>query len=321
MNDVSVKNLECRFQIHYYFDDDSHSMNAIVRHNAEKDVFDTIKRLCELLDVEYRIETEAYEEGGLKEKLVIILLGTLTFFAPAINDILTYHFTTDFEAKELDKKIQEQEWVKLLLENKDKIKELENSDLDKKDVLLELEQEIKKIAEDGQVTRSVSNYYKKIDKYEKVEKVSFQNVDSNVEETSIERKRFTNFILLEDTTRTIDENAYIEIISPVLNEGRFKWRGLYKGEEINFSMGDTKFKKNVANKKYKFSNGSFIICVLVITSKYNDLGENTKTTYSVQNVLEVTDMIGAQRTTLKGKKKKREEFESKQKGLFSFDDA
>ena len=55
----------------------------------------------------------------------------------------------------------------------------------------------------------------------------------------------------------------------MLNNGTYKWKGLYKDELISFSMGDRKFKKEVVDKKYKFANGNSIICTLQIRTKYD----------------------------------------------------
>ncbi|MBK6957738.1 MAG: hypothetical protein IPH22_04495 [Nitrosomonas sp.] len=65
------EDLSQRFQVHYYFDDESHSMNAFVRNRAEKDLLEAVKRVTELLEAPVEIETEAYQQGGLVEVLFI----------------------------------------------------------------------------------------------------------------------------------------------------------------------------------------------------------------------------------------------------------
>jgi len=295
MND----NLENKFQIHYYFNDKSHSMNAIVKNKIDKDFIEAISKISQVLNIEdFSIETEAYQEGGIKENLIFvggIILGT---FTPAMNDIVTHYFTKDGESTELSKQIQTETLRGLKLDN------------DKKEF------DFNKLLENKGVIRDVSNYYKKVDSYNKIQEIGFKDIKTNIE-YKVKKQYFKNFILEDDVTTEMDEEALIEIIAPVLNDGTYKWKGLYKDELINFSMGDTKFKHEVVDKKYKFSNGNFIICILQIRTKYDEFGDIVnKPTYSVQSVLEVTDTIGTKRVTLKGKRKKKAKEESNQRSLF-----
>ena len=149
MND----DLKHKFQIHYYFEDNSHSMNAYVRNKAEKDMLDALNRIGLLCDNEVLLETEAYKEGGLKEVIIIgfLLHGTASFFAPFFNNIATHYFIKDAEDRELDKKIKRETLKSLELDNEKKQKELEK--------------EVTSKLEDKQVIRFVSNFYTKINNY------------------------------------------------------------------------------------------------------------------------------------------------------------
>lgn len=40
----------------------------------------------------------------------------------------------------------------------------------------------------------------------------------------------------DDEVISQDNDAMIEIISPVLKEGKYKWRGKYHNEKIDFSL-------------------------------------------------------------------------------------
>ncbi|WP_297578496.1 hypothetical protein [uncultured Helicobacter sp.] len=51
------------FVIHYYLQDNSHSMNAFVRNQLEQEVLKTIQSLAHILEVDIQIESQAYEEG------------------------------------------------------------------------------------------------------------------------------------------------------------------------------------------------------------------------------------------------------------------
>ena len=299
------KKIKQELQIHYYFDDASHSMNAFVRNKAEKDMLGAFRQIGMLCESEVILETEAYQEGGLKEKIIITLVATATilnFLAPSINDIITYYFTKDAEDIELDKKIKCETLKSLQLDNDQKEKELKEQ-LDLK-------------LEDKQTIRYISNFYTKIENYKKVQKIGFKDVKNDSKEYIVERKYFKNFILEDNKEIIEDENAVIEIISPILKEGRYKWRGVYNKEKIDFSMGDYSFKKDVIEGNHTFANGSFIECRLKITIIYDDFGDEKRRNYSVKEVYSIQELPHEQlKLTKYGKKKKKEE---KQRSLFDF---
>ncbi|MCB4758781.1 MAG: hypothetical protein LGB70_06750 [Sulfurovum sp.] len=297
-----MNNKEQRFQIHYYFNDDSHSMNAFVRNKAEKDLLEAVQQVGSILECEFTIESEAYTEGGLVETLALIGIpttATLHYLSPAINQILIHYFTKDADdkkLKELDIQIKEETLKKLQLDN------IQNKD--------------KQILEDKQAIRYISNFYTKINHYEKVQKIGFRSVNDNSQEYIVDRKYFPNFILEENKEIYEDENAVIEIISPILKEGKYKWKGIYNGEKIDFSMGDYAFKKEVIEGKHTFINGSFIECKLQITVVYDDFGDEKRRSYSVKEVYSIQELPTEQlKLTKLGKKRQRE----KQQGsLFDF---
>tara|TARA_R110002033_G_scaffold10172_7_gene33371 strand:+ start:172 stop:1089 length:918 start_codon:yes stop_codon:yes gene_type:complete len=295
--DVESTKINTKYQIHYYFIDDSHSMNALVRNKAEKDFLEAISNIAELLEINsLSIDTEAYNEGGLKENLLITgFVTTIGFLSPSINNLISYYFTNEHIFKE---------------------EQIKNLRLDSKLKEIEIEEKLSKINENKTVIRNVSNFYTKVNGYEKIREIGFFNFTTK-QEIKIEKKYFKDFILEDKTTIEVDEVAEISIISPVLNMGTYKWKGLYKGVEISFSMGDTKFKTDVLNKKYKFSNGSFILCVLQITTKFDEDGEIiNKPHYSVSSVLVVNDSIGDNRITTRGYKRKKMQRNNLQASLF-----
>jgi len=300
MNDLEKQ----KYQIHYYFDDKSHSMNAFVRNKAEKDILEAIQQIGSVLDSELNIETLAYEEGGLKEYIIIGFLGTVGFLAPSINDVITYYVTKDAEDKEFDKKIKQET-----------LKNLQLSNIQKEN---ELDKEINHKLEDKQTIRHISNFYTKMNNYEKITKIGFKDIENDEKEYIVKREHFKNFILEDKREIIEDENAVVEIISPILKEGKFKWKGLYESAKIDFSMGDYGFKKEVIESKHTFSNGSFIECKLQITITYDDFGDEKRRSYSVKEVFAIQELAQEQiKLTESGKKKKRNE---KQGSLFDFDE-
>lgn len=262
------QNLSQKFQVHYYFDDESHSMNAFVRNRAEKDLLEAVKRVSEILESPNEVETAAYQEGGLIETLALIWIGknALNYFSPAINEVLKHHFTKN--------------------KNDDAIKEetLKSLQLDNGIKALDYEAKLTKALEDKVVRRHVSNYYSRIIGYEKVEKVGFKNLSVRTDEIVIPRSAFQDFILVDDKTVTEDDDAEIEIISPVLKEGSFNWRGSYKEQRIDFSMGDSKFKSEVIKGEHQFANGFLMSCLLQITITFDEFGDEKRRNYSVRKV-------------------------------------
>lgn len=292
-----------KFELHYYLKDNSHSMNAFVRNKAEKDFLEAIKRIGELLDSELKIETEAYQEGGLKE---IILIGGLAlgFFSSSINDIITHFATRDTQSEELDKKI--------------KALTIKSLELDNQQKTLEIEEQIDKKLDDKLTKKYISNFYKKIDSYEKVEKIGYRSLEKNSLEYIVEKKDFKNFILEDDIVISQDDDAMIEIISPVLKEGKYKWRGKYQNDKIDFSLADSKFKQEVIEGRHKFSNGSMINCSVEIKTTFDEFGDEKSKNYRVLQVFATQELeIGELKLREAGKKRNQQKWlDEHQKSLF-----
>jgi hypothetical protein len=302
-----MNNFTQKFELHYYLKDNSHAMNAFVRNKAEKDFLEAVKRIGELLDSELKIETEAYRDGGLIETLVFsgfAIDRVLNYLSPALNDTITHYATRDTQVEALDKKIKEATLKNLELNNQQKE--------------LEIEEQIDTKLNDKLVQKYISNFYKKIDSYEKVEKIGYKSVEKDGIEYIVERKDFKNFILHDDTTISEDDDAMIEIISPVLKEGKYNWRGRYKNDKIDFSMADSKFKQEVIEGKHKFSNGSLINCHLEIKVTFDEFGDEKGRTYRVLQVFGTQELeLGELKFLEAGRKKQRKQWESEHyKSLF-----
>lgn len=286
-----MDNAAKKFELHYYLKDKSHSMNAFVRNKAEKDFLEAIKRIGELLDSELKIETEAYQEGGLVEIFTIGGGVVLTYFAPTINNIITHYATRNTQAEKLEIKIKQETLNGLKLDNAKK----EN----------ELQEQIDKKLNDKLTQKYISNFYKKIDSYEKVEKIGYRSLEEDEDEYIVERKDFKSFILHDDITILEDDDAMIEIISPVLKEGKYNWRGKYKDEKIDFSMADSKFKEEVIEGKHTFINGSSISCHLEIKIIFDEFGDEKNKNYRVLMVYGTKELdLGELKLREAGKKRK-----------------
>ena len=286
---------ESQFIIHYYLNDDSHSMNAFVRNAMEKDFLSIVNTISSSLNLKIELESRAAKEGGFIEILDIIeahpVSSTIIVSSAgyAIKRFLEYLLTGAYKKNKLENEKLELEILKL---------KKESASIDEN----QLEQKL---------ARPISNYYAKIEKYEKIRAVGFGNEINN--EYVVQRDEFRNFILIDDKEEEVDDDANIEIISPVLKEGRYKWRGIYKNESIDFSMGDSKFKNDIIDGRYDFGNGSFINCQLFITKTYDEFGNECKNrSYRVAKVYETKrDNLNKWLATHKGLLKQKNNFKER----------
>jgi len=286
---------ESQFIIHYYLNDDSHSMNAFVRNAMEKDFLSIVNTISSSLNLKIELESRAAKEGGFIEILDIIeahpVSSTIIVSSAgyAIKRFLEYLLTGAYKKNKLENEKLELEILKL---------KKESAGIDEN----QLEQKL---------ARPISNYYAKIEKYEKIRAVGFGNEINN--EYVVQRDEFRNFILIDDKEEEVDDDANIEIISPVLKEGRYKWRGIYKNESIDFSMGDSKFKNDIIDGRYDFGNGSFINCQLFITKTYDEFGNECKNrSYRVAKVYETKrDNLNKWLATHKGLLKQKNNFKER----------
>lgn len=297
-----TKDLETKFELHYYLKDNSHSMNAFVRNRAEKDFLEALMRIGLITEQDFKIDSEAYEEGGLKQKFIITaLIGVATYFSPSINNIITHFVTKNAALEKLDLKIKEETLKSMQLDNK------------KKEI--EIEKIIDEKLNDKLTIRHISNFYKKIEAYQKIQQIGFKSLNDNSNEYIVDRKYFKNFILVDDITVNEDDNAMIEIISPILKEGKYHWRGNYKNEKIDFSMADSKFKQEVIEGKHKFSNGSLINCHLEIKITFDEFGDEKGKNYRVLQVFGTKELeFGELKLREAGKKRKYQKWVKEHQG-------
>jgi hypothetical protein len=126
-------------------------------------------------------------------------------------------------------------------------------------------------------------------------------------------------MLVADTLKPeTDEAAVIEIVSPVLKTGNYKWKGVYlaTGKMINFAMKDNDFKNEVINQSLLFKNGTRIECVLHSTRKMSEFGEVVVTGYSVLTVIKKLDDQVVIETPQGKTVKKKKEVQMQQLDLF-----
>ena len=110
------------------------------------------------------------------------------------------------------------------------------------------------------------------------------------DERLVPRSDFSKFVLSTNKLRSeVDDCAVIEIISPVLKEGRYKWKGVYNENSISFEMQDSHFRDSVLFENIPFKHGSKIVCVLVTHRELDEIGAIKITGYAVTTVLDKVD--------------------------------
>jgi len=267
--------------------------------------------------------TEAYLEGGFRNiwKVLNENSGGAGLVISIISLIITIlqvsgSLTTAHDEEEQLLRIQN---YKMDL----KLKEAKLSKILGKDYKLSsiTEDKIISVAKNLKITKAKSKFYSQLKDYDKVTKISLNSLDSDLkpifDEKFIERECFPEFILPDDKLPNIvDEEASIEIISHVLTQGKYKWKGNYAENVISFTMKDIGFKADVFQKKVPFRNGTTIKCQLEIFRKLNDSGDIVPYSYTVTDVFEVVENESTVKVIKKRKKQK--EDDNPNQLLFSF---
>lgn len=120
----------------------------------------------------------------------------------------------------------------------------------------------------------------------------------------IPRKEFATYIVpVEPSEPRIVQEAFVEIVAPVIRSTDAKWRGVYEGKSISFAMRDADFKSDILRKGVQFQSGDAMSCILRISYKINEVGEEVESSYEVLGVTRLSNTAeigtGPQRTTLK----------------------
>jgi hypothetical protein len=283
-------------------------MNAFVRNACEKELLSIFKEVITSLDLKIKIESEAFKEGGLRETwnflgensvqlmFILTIVSTLLSRIPIENKEL---LALQVKNLKLDNELKtfELQKIKKELSSNEKITE------EAIDRTLEI------FDNDFKITKHKSNFYKRLNSDSKITKIStskFNNQSEPIDqEATVERSQFKNFILhSNELPPNVDKNASIDIISPVLKKGTFKWKGFYNGKIINFEMKDKIFNESVLSKNIEFINGTSIKCVLQQYRKLEDTGQEKIHKNKVTTVFEI---ISSEQNihTEQGKKHKR----------------
>ena len=281
-----IRNIGNTIEIHYCFNDATHSMDAFVLNKCNYEALNIIKEVARLLSVEIVVETEPFGEGGLKawfkvlakeeKKKAIILTAVITSLCTTllvtpvtkITEIVIEKILEDGELKDLEKE-------KLQLEIEKLKQEINNNR--------------ENINNNVAIRKRKSNFYDTLNNYPKITEVQFISKDENKQviykDQTIKKSEFNKFILVSDDLEPLEiEDAIIEIISPVLKKGNYKWRGFYNGEPVEFNMRSNEFKTLIQNGTIEFKNGFSINSALIMKRKVDNEGNIKCSGYEVTRV-------------------------------------
>lgn len=293
-----------KLQLHYYLENSSHSMDALARNRCESEIIAIVQEVAKALNTHIVIEAEARKEGGLRDIFTFVNanVAVISVIVSVVGIVVSRIPSSDPELEYLQK-----EDLKLsILERKARLAKLK-MEIDEDNLSRDTIEKVAELVDSNyKVVSRKSNFYKQLNNTPKVTQVGINGLDQDGEEAfkevMVERTDFKRFILHSNALPVqVEEDAIVEIISPVLRNGRHKWKGFYEGESISFSMNDKDFKQDVLSEQISFTHGAAIKCVLHIHRKLDEVGEVVITGYSVDTVIE-NGQDDAFNETLQGKK-------------------
>ena len=312
--------------IRYQFPDGSHSMDARVFNYCEKQIIDILYAVATSYDLKIKVETLPLEDGSLLSFLKIdsstgkkVANILFTIFLSVVANLITDEIKNKPKdtAQIVFEQVMQDPGVQELLKEKTK-EELRKEELE----LKKANDRLQTTLEENKLKKKKSEFYKALEGYDKVKEVSFYQIRAgrdNPPFKTIERKNFEDFVLDSDELEPyVIEDARIEIISPVLKKGKYKWNGIYNRAAIPFTMRSVEFKELVQSGQIVFKNGSAIVCVLVVKRKLDSEGNEKITGYEVLRV-DSYELDGTPTETPESKRKRQKEKAVKQQ-LSLFDD-
>jgi hypothetical protein len=271
-------------ELHYGFNDQTHTMDAFVLNKCNCETLNIIKEVGRLFFLEVVVETEPLGNGGIKAWFKIKEKEKSTIRTAAIS-ALCVGLLANPVITSVSKIIEI--CIEKVLEDK------ELKDLEKQKLKLEIEK-LKQDLDNNLdsnilIKKRKSNFYKTLDKYNKINQISFSLIDEmksiSYQEQIVPKSEFGKFILISDDLDPVEiEEAFIEIISPVLKKGTYKWKGIYNSIPIEFKMQSDEFKTLIQNGEIEFKNGFSINCALMIRRKIDNEGIIKSVGYEVIRV-------------------------------------
>lgn len=278
-------------QLHFCTIDGSHSMDAAVLNKCIYEYLGIIKEVSTKYQLVATVESEALTEGGIRHWLKVTLPTKEAFKREFIMALLIDLALSPFHAtiEEVTSKLVERLTTPTeILELQD---EATKAELEYKIAWYKKETaKLSSTVNKNVIDKKKSNFYTSAKSCSKIQTIEFCWLDAAKEThciQKIESTQFESLILSTDELEPkLDEEAIIEIVSPVLKKGKYKWTGIYKGEVISFVVKSNEFKTLIQTGRISFRNGTSIKCDLSIKRKLDEDGNEKIKGYEVLAVNE-----------------------------------
>lgn len=275
--------------LHYFLaNQDLHFVNAKLHNSAERVLLTSIQEIGELIGCSIETSVGVKDEGGLQDYYEIIC--NIVQNNEWIKDLI-YLVVGSFIGRFFRPKDTKMDVISKRIDIVSKIKK-GNFTKTEIDTL---------ISGDKKLNILKSLYYKSVSEDQNIIEIEASCKERNnsyyLAKSSIDRSDFDSHIIKQNeySDSTTIEGATIYIVSPILVKGtKAKWKGVYLGEPIDFTINDQDFLNQVYNKEIKFGNGTCIKCSLTILSKkiYSDSEPDNpavKPYYSVDSISQWVD--------------------------------
>lgn len=307
------------FEAHYYFNDSSHCIDSVLRNRCEAEILAILQEASLAFDIDFSILSEAFSEGGFRDKWRMLgkNANQITLILTIITTLLTIKTNLfDTTNENLEKELIELQIEETKLNIEKLKKELKEDNVSSETVA----KATAHLSKNLKIIKRKSNFYSEISQHEKISKIGFSASNKNsiiTNEKLVSRENFGDHILKTNKIKTIETEAEIEIISPVLKEGNYKWKGIYEKKPISFTMSDESFKDLILVQNIPFQHGTKILCLLRIKRELDEVGEIKISGYSVGTVIEKIDPNTKVETASGRKYRQNKKQASTQGSLFS----
>ncbi len=289
MSDSVIK-FANKLELRYAFNDRSNYMDAMTKLRCEREILGLIRSLADMLDVRLTVYNEPYDKegGGFREKLGIAgeSSRSISIVLNLVMRLLTRPSLSAGGQHLADSTLADEEEMQRELSGLRRELRLKTPGVTPSSRLIDL------LNVSPRFRKCKSNFYEALKGCPKVTKIAVRELNERDRGRSgsleVKRDQFDRFILRSDDLPTVkDGKATIEIISPVLKDSKYRWKGIYNkgGETIDFYMQDEDFKKQMFEDKISFASGMCIDCVLEIARRLSELGEVINVSYTVTTVI------------------------------------
>lgn len=294
---MAVQSLD--FALHYFLSNQLHEVDARTVHNAEGEAIALIEQIISDLNLKVSLDFVVRTEGGIRNILRLNPKTKLDKFTSRIMEgviIVLVSNALTHSCSDFSKSIEQ---FNQMIKNQQMALELQKETNEQNKQILEKLQEIsnhtsslKGIDFQENIRKRQNNLYSSLYLNPKVHAFSVESVvykDDKIptykELSHVEREAFPKFLTSKTELPVIeDKDATVIIISPVLNRSKYKWKGIYKSQPIEFSMQDKDFKEEILSNQITFGNGDILSGLMEIKRKCDNTGKIVSESYTLREV-------------------------------------